>query len=128
MQDPQVLRAGRHLHAEQRLDRAAERHCIEVVGEVVHPLDDRDHLPVGLVLGGLLDPGVDVADHRPDVAHDLALQRGDQPQNAVGGGVMRADVEGEQLMVLAHAGRLGRHRDRLLAAAVVARRGHWNFP
>jgi hypothetical protein len=60
----QVLRARRDLEVEQRLDRPAERHRVEVVREVVHPLDDRDDLPVGLVLGGLLDAGVDVADDR----------------------------------------------------------------
>src|ERR1700692_795348 len=53
---------------------AGERHRVEVVGEVVHPLDDRDDLPVALVLGRLLDPRVHVADHRFDVAHDLSLQ------------------------------------------------------
>ena len=36
----QVLRARRDLDVEQRLDRAAEGHRVEVVGEVVHPLDD----------------------------------------------------------------------------------------
>ena len=114
----QVLGARRHLDSEQRLDRAAERHRVEVVGEVVHPLDDGDHLPVGLVLGGLLDPGVDVADDRLDVAHDLALERREQPQHAVGGGVVGPDVERQQLVRLAAAGRLGRQRDRLLALAV----------
>ena len=60
----QVLGALGDLALEQRLDGAAERHRVEVVGEVVHPLDDGDHLPVGLLLGGLLDPRVDVADDR----------------------------------------------------------------
>ena len=115
---PQVLRARRHLDVEQRLDRAAERHRVEVVGQVVHPLDDRDHLPVGLVLGGLLDPGVDVADDRLDVADDLALERRQQPQHAVGGRVVGPDVERQQLVGLAPA-RRARQRDRLLALAVI---------
>ena len=45
----------------------------DVYKRQVHPLDDRDHLPVGLVLCRLLDPGVDVADDRLDVANHLAL-------------------------------------------------------
>ena len=71
-----------HLELEQRLDRAAERVGVEVVGEVVHPLDDGDGLPVRLVLGGLLDAGVDVADDRLDVADDLAVELHQQPQHA----------------------------------------------
>src|SRR3990170_4293800 len=49
--------AARYLELEQRLARAAEGHRVEVVREVVHPFDDRDDLPVRLVLGGLLNPG-----------------------------------------------------------------------
>ncbi len=119
--DPQVLRPRRDLEAEQRLDRAAEGHRVEVVGEVVHPLDHRDHLPVRLLLGGLLDPRVDVADDRADVADDLALERRQQAQDAVRGGVMRADVEGHQLVRLAW---LCGDRDRLFAPAVVLGHAH----
>ena len=93
----QVLGALGHLLVEQPLDRHAEGHRVEVVGEVVHPLDERDHLPVLLVLAGLLDAGVHVADDRLHVAHDLALERGQQAQHAVGGRVVRADVDREQL-------------------------------
>ena len=97
---------------------------VEVVREVVHPLDDRDRLPVGLVLGGLLDARVDVADDRLEVAHDLAVERDEQPQHPVRGGVMRAHVQREQLrrgVVRGHA-LDGRHRDRLLERAVVVGR------
>ena len=70
----QVLRALGDLDADERLDGPAVGHRVEVVGEVVHPLDDGDDLPVALVLGRLLDAGVDVADDRLEVAHDLALE------------------------------------------------------
>ena len=121
---PQVLRARGHLGLEQRLDRAHIGHRVEVVGEVVHALDDRDHLPVGLVLGRLLDAGVHVADHRFDVAHDLALQRHEQPQHAVRRRVVRAEVERQQLgrgLDARHVERLLELRERhaLLAPAVV---------
>jgi hypothetical protein len=43
---------------------------------------------------------VDVADDRLDVPDDLALERGYQPQHAVGGRVVRAEVERQQLVVL----------------------------
>jgi hypothetical protein len=123
----EVLGPRGHLDAEQRLHGATERHCVEVVAEVIHPLDHGDHLPIGLLLGGLLDPGVDVADDRPDVADDLALERRDQPEHAVGGRVVRADVERHQLMGLDQTIRV-RERDRLLALAVVRGEAHWYFP
>ena len=99
VQHAQVLAAARHLELEQRLDGVAEGHGVEEVRQVVHPLDDRDDLPVGLVLGGLLDAGVDVADHRDDVAHDLALERGEQAQHPMRRGVVRAHVERQQLLL-----------------------------
>jgi hypothetical protein len=94
----QVLRALGHLDLDQRLDRPAEGHRVEVVGQVVHALDHRDDLPVGLVLRGLLDARVHVADDRFDIAHDLALERHDQPQHPVRGRVVRAEVERQQLL------------------------------
>ena len=112
--DAEPLSALRHLLIEQPLDGHAERHRVEVVREVVHPLDERDDLPVLLVLAALLDAGVDIADDRLDVADDLALERGQQPQHAVGGGMVRADVDGEQLVVLVTE-RLHRHRALALA-------------
>ena len=115
-------------HLEQRLDRAAVRHRVEEVREVVHPLDDGDGLPVALVLGGLLDAGVDVADDRLEVEDDLALERDEQAQHPVRGGVVRPDVDGEQL-VLAAVRRLDAleprfHRDGVLHLAVLVRRSH----
>src|ERR671931_624081 len=85
------------LEAEQRLDGAAERHRVEVVREVVHPLDDGDGLPVALVLRRLLDAGVDVADDGLEVADDLALERHQQAQHAVRGRVVGAEVDRQQL-------------------------------
>ena len=59
---PQVLGARRGSRARAAARRAAEGLHVEEVGEVVHPLHERDDLPVALLLAGLLDPGVDVAD------------------------------------------------------------------
>ena len=97
----QVLRSLRHRLFEQLLDAHAERERVEVVGEVVHALDERDHLPVGLVLAVLLDPGVDVADERREVPDHLALERDQQPEHAVRGRVVRPEVDREQLVLLA---------------------------
>ena len=133
--DAQVLRARRHVDLEQRLGRAAEGIRVEEVREVVHALDDRDRLPVGLVLGRLLDAGVDVADDRLEIAHDLALERHEQAQHPVRGGMVGTHVEREQLMVhVVGAEALDRrHRDRLLHLAVLRRaagdvgRAHWVY-
>ena len=65
-QDADVLHALRHpvLDAEQPLDREAERERVGLRAEVVHPLDERDDLLPLLLLGGLLDAGVQEADGR----------------------------------------------------------------
>jgi hypothetical protein len=123
MDHPQPLRALGDLLVQQALHGHAERHRVEVVGEVVHPLDERDHLPVLLVLAALLDPGVDVADDRLDVAYDLALERREETQHAVRRGVVRADVDREELVVLL-AHRLHRHRALALAVGHAERLGH----
>ena len=137
MDHAQVLPALGHLHLQQALHRAAVGHRVEVVGEVVHPLDYRDHLPVGLVLGGLLDARVHIPDDRFEVAHHLALERHEQPQHAVRGGVVGAEVDRQQLMrgFVAGFDRVGAdpggaahprlvERDALLAATVVGDRAH----
>jgi len=72
MEDAEVLRAVGDLELDQPLDAAAEGLHLEKVGEVVHPLHERDDLPVALVLTGLLDPGVEVAHDRLDLEDPLA--------------------------------------------------------
>ena len=52
------------LEAEQPLDRQAERHAVRLRAQVIHPLHERDDLLPLLLLGGLLDAGVQVADRR----------------------------------------------------------------
>ena len=93
------LRARRDLELDQALDAAAEGLHLEEVGEVVHPLDERDDLPVALVLAGLLDPGVQVAHHRLQLDHPLALKRHDQPQHPVSRGVVRPHVDRQDLLL-----------------------------
>jgi hypothetical protein len=63
------------------------------------PLDERDDLPVRLVFARLLDAGVEVADDRLHLADVLALQRAQQAQHAVGGGMVRPEVDREQLLL-----------------------------
>ncbi len=109
----QILSARRHLDFQQPLDRHAEHVRVGVVGQVIHPLDERDDLPVLLVLAALLDAGVDVADDRLDVAHDLALERRQQPQHPVRRRMVRPDVDREELVLEVGLGGRRGARDRL---------------
>src|SRR5215469_9579403 len=45
----------------------------------------------------LLDPGVQVSDHRLEAPHRLAVEVDDQSQHAVRGGVMWPEVDGQEL-------------------------------
>ena len=76
-----------------------ERLHVEEVGEVVHPLDERDGLPIRLVLAVLLDAGVDVAHDRLEVDHGLALERDEEAKDAVGRRVVRPEVHRHQLLL-----------------------------
>ncbi len=96
-QHADVAHALGHLDAEQPLDRQAERQAVRLRAEVVHPLDERDHLLPLLLLGGLLDAGVQVADRRVGVDDGLAGELQHEPQHAVRAGVLRPHVDGHRL-------------------------------
>ena len=96
---PQVLGAVGDLQLEQLLDAAAVGLHVEEVAEVVHPLHVGDGLPVALLLAGLLDTRVDVADDRLQVQDLLALQGHDQAQHPVGRRVVRPHVDRHQLLL-----------------------------
>jgi hypothetical protein len=54
----------------------------------------------GAVLGVLLDAGVQVADGHPRLGHRLALEVEDQPEDAVGRGVLWAHVHDEAFLAV----------------------------
>ena len=87
---------SRDLEAEQLLDRQAERHAVGLRAQVVHPLDERDDLLPLLLLGRLLDAGVQVADGRRRRQDGLAVELEHQPQHAVRAGVLRPHVDGHR--------------------------------
>ena len=95
-QQPDALHPLGHLDAEQLLDRQAERHAVGLRAQVVHPLDERDDLLPLLLLRGLLDAGVQVADGRRRRQHGLAIELQHQPQHAVRAGVLRPHVDGHR--------------------------------
>ena len=61
------------------------------------PVGDHDNLLPAQRLRLLLDPCVEVADHRFEAADLLAVEVDDQAQHPVGGGVVRPEVDREQL-------------------------------
>ena len=79
---------------------STERHEGQAVGlraEVIHALDERDHLLPLLLLGGLLDAGVQIADGRRHRDDGFAIELEHQPQHAVRAGVLRPHVDGHRL-------------------------------
>jgi hypothetical protein len=71
---------------------------VEERAEVVHPGAERHALHPGAVLHVLLDAGVQVADAAPGLGDRLALELEDQPEHAVGGGVLRAHVDDDPFL------------------------------
>ena len=86
---------------EELLDREHEGELVDLEGEVVDPLRVRDGLPPRLLLHVLLEARVEVADDRLDALDALAVQLDDQPEDAVRGGVVRPEVDLEDVVVLA---------------------------
>ena len=67
-------------------------------GDVVDARRVGDGLPPRLRLHVLLEPGVEVADDGADAGDRLAVQVDDEPQHAVGRGVVRAEVDPQDVV------------------------------
>ena len=98
MQHADVLDALRHRPRRRGAARPPGRTPgVRLRAEVVHPLDERDHLLPLLLLGGLLDARVQVADRRLGPDDGLAVELQHEPQHAVRAGVLRPHVDGHRL-------------------------------
>ena len=104
------LAAARHLEPEQLLDRHAVDELVAEERVVVGPGRVRDRLPVRLLLHVLLDARVHVAELVVQADDGLAVERRDEPQHAVGRGVVRPEVEQHRVGVV--RGRDQHRRDR----------------
>ena len=98
----QVLRARRHLDAEEALGGQREPEVVEQRRQVVHPVGERDALLPGVRLERLLEAGVQEADVGAALAHHLAVELEHQAQHAVRAGVLRAHVQLHGLVVELH--------------------------
>jgi hypothetical protein len=132
---PHPGRLLRHLEPEQLLDREHEDQLVRLEGEVVDPLRVGDRLPPALLLHVLLEAGVQVADHRAEADDVLAVQVDDEPQHTVGRGMVRAEVDLEQVFgapqLLGHLqDRRDRRRDArpLVDPGALRRDRHYSSP
>ena len=113
------LRAGRRLDLHELLGGEDERHLVGEARQPVDAVDQRGDLRVGADLDELLVAAVHVAHDRVGGDDLLAVELDDDAQRAVGGRVLRADVEGHalglELDVDAGVGRLAGDVLQLLA-------------
>jgi hypothetical protein len=114
------LHAVGDLDTEQLLDRERKAEAVRLGAQVIHPLDERDDLLPLLLLGRLLDAGVEVADGGIGGDDVLAVQLEDDPKHPVRARVLRPHVDGERFgLQFRHAGRQNVLR---LASCVVLHR------
>ena len=91
------LGPGRRLDLHELLGGQDERHLVGKAAKPVDAVDECGYLRVGADFGELLVAPVHVAHHRIGRHHLFAIKLGDDAQRSMGGGVLRADVEGHAL-------------------------------
>jgi hypothetical protein len=82
-----------HFDPEQLLDRQGVGQVVSVGVEIVHAVGHDHTLLVGLAFGLLFHAGVQIADDALALDDDLALELDHEPQDAVGAGVLGANVD-----------------------------------
>ena len=88
-----VVAAVRDGHPQQLLHRHAVAHVVDERRDVVEPVGVRHDAVVVHRLGHLLEAAMQVADLDVDVDDPLAVERGDDPDDPVHGGMRGPDVE-----------------------------------
>jgi hypothetical protein len=95
--DTNVLRANRRRDSQQALDREHVTMLVAHHRYVVEPIHVADRLVERLALGELLRRAVQQADVRIGLLDDLAVELEHEPQHAVRGGMLRAEIQREVL-------------------------------
>ena len=91
--------------AEQPLDRQAEGVLLIHRRDIIEPVEIRHRLHICLVLDQLFGAAMQQADMRIDALDDFAVKLKHQPQHAMRGRMLRAEIDGEvTLCDLAPAG------------------------
>ena len=93
--DPEELGATWHFELEEPLDGEHEGVLLVHRRGVVEPVEVRNVLDVGARLDQLLRAAVEQPDVRVDALDDFAVELQHQAQHAVGGGVLRPEVDGK---------------------------------
>jgi hypothetical protein len=97
-----VLRADRHLDAEQLLDRQAVRVLVAHHRHVVEPVHVRQRLDERLALGELLGRAVQQPDVRIGALDHLAVELEHEPKHPVRSRVLRTEIQ-RVVLDLGHA-------------------------
>ena len=66
---------------------------VDVGRKIIHPVGEMDDLGIGVLFTHLLDSAVDIAAMWLQPFYDLSLEGNDQPQNPVGGRVLRTHID-----------------------------------
>lgn len=88
-----VFGAQRHVYVQQLLDRQGEALLVAHHGDVVQAIEVGQRLHVGLVFDQFLRAAVQKTDMRIGAEDDLAVQLQNQPEHAVSGRMLRAEVK-----------------------------------
>src|SRR5262245_52197311 len=93
------LCALRHGNADELLD--GERIGVLLIhrSHVIKPVEIGQRLKVGLVLDQLLGAAMEQADMRIDALDHLAVELEHEPEHAMGGRMLRAEIDGELALV-----------------------------
>src|SRR5262249_48550127 len=89
------LRAFGDVDSQELLGCQRERMLLVHRRDVVEPVEIRQRLQIGLILDQLLGSAVQQADVRIDTLYDLAVELEHEAQDAVGGGMLRPEIDGE---------------------------------
>ena len=90
---------------EQLLDGEREGMLLVHRRDIVEPVEIRYRLQIGLVLDELLGAAMQKPDMRIDAGHDFAVELEHEAQHAVGGRMLRPEIDGEVARVgFGHAG------------------------
>ena len=95
IQNPDQLPPARHRDAEQFFRGQAERVFLVHRRDIVEPVEIRDRLQIGLVLDQLFGSAMEQPDMRIDPRDHFAVKLQHQTQHAVGGRMLRPEIDGE---------------------------------
>ena len=88
-----ILGAFGHLYVEQAFDGNGKSQVVGGRADVVQPVGQRKDLRIGEVLGQFLGAAVQVADEGVGALDDFPVHLQDEPQHAMGAGMLGSEVE-----------------------------------